>query len=50
MRRNIKIPSVRRAILALMGTEMNYYERIQQAVDYIESRLRDDIELQDVAA
>lgn len=28
---------------------MNYYERVQQAIDYIEDHLRDDIELQHVA-
>ncbi|MEN6370395.1 MAG: AraC family transcriptional regulator [Armatimonadota bacterium] len=29
---------------------MNYYERIQQSIDYIEDHLRDDIELQHVAS
>lgn len=29
---------------------MNYYERIQQAIDYIEDHLHDDIELQHVAS
>jgi len=28
---------------------MNYYERIQKAIDYIEDHLRDDIELQQIA-
>ncbi|HEY8350884.1 MAG TPA: hypothetical protein PK767_07230 [Clostridiales bacterium] len=29
---------------------MNYYERIQKSIDYIESRLKDNIEIEKAAA